>query len=243
MKVGAIVQARYSSTRLPGKVLLPLKGHSVLYHDIQRMKQSKLIDEIIIATSTNPKDDLIVKEAKNIGVDYFRGSEQDVLSRYYFAAEERNYDVIVRMTSDCPLIDPNVVDKVIEAFFENGLEVSTNATLDLEKRTYPRGFDTEVFSFELLLDAHRRACMPYQREHVTPYIYENAKNVTHVMNNKDYSGYRLTLDTLDDYNLIGKIYDDLYHGEHDFYMEEIISLLVTKPDLVMINQHVKQKGI
>lgn len=241
MKVGVIVQARYASTRLPGKVLLPLKGHSVLYHDIQRIRQAKRIDEIIVATSTNERDGAIVNEAKSIGVKCFRGSELDVLSRYYLAAKENGLDIIVRITSDCPLIDPHVVDKVIDEFFDNNCDISTNASPDLANRTYPRGFDTEVFSFEKLSEANREASKDYQREHVTPYIYENSIRVNYVKNDIDYSRYRLTLDTSEDYNLICKVYDCLYKGIHDFYLQEIVELLTSKPELIRINQHIEQK--
>lgn len=243
MKIGAIIQARYGSTRLPGKVLLPLGGRSVLYHDIERVKQAERIEKIIIATSTHKQDDKIVKEAKSLGATYFRGSEQDVLARYYHAAKENKLDTIVRITSDCPLIDPFVVEQGISLFLEHETTIVTNATTDVSKRTFPRGLDVEVFSFDTLEWAFQKAVKAYQREHVTPFIYESVKQVTHLFNDVDYSNYRWTLDTREDYELITQIYDHLYKGYHNFYLSDIINLMEKYPELKLVNAHVEQKRI
>lgn len=243
MKVIGIVQARMGSTRLPGKVMMKIKGEAVLFFVIERVKQSKLIDQIVIATTTNKQDDVIVKEAKRLKVDCFRGSEEDVLSRYYNAAQNYNADVVVRITSDCPLIDPKLNDKVIGFYLENNsYDLVTNAG-PVEKRTYPRGLDIEVFSFQKLEEAYNKADKKYQREHVTPYIYENSEDLFFITSEVDYSDIRLTLDTSEDFDLIQKIFEKLYHGKHDFYLKEIINLFNAEPTLKRINQHVEQKKI
>ncbi|GAB6100049.1 NTP transferase domain-containing protein [Halanaerocella petrolearia] len=242
-KVAAIIQARMGSTRLPGKVMKNLCGQSVLAHVIERVKQSDLIDEIIIATTVLDKDDVIVDESKNYDVKYYRGSEENVLSRYYYAAKENNIDTIVRITSDCPLIDPFVVDEIIKSYKENNYRLVTNAGPSLEDRTYPRGLDTEVFSFKMLKRAFEKSEKEYQLEHVTPYIYENNEEIYYYKNETDYSNYRLTLDEDDDLKLIKIIYSKLYNGEHDFYLNEIIELMKQNSKLVKINSNVEQKKL
>lgn len=243
MKVVAIIQARTGSTRLPGKIMKKLNEKTVLAHDIERIKQSKLIDDIVVATTTNPNDDIIEVEAKLIGVKVFRGSELDVLSRYYHAAKEDNTDVIIRITSDCPLFDPNLLDEMLYFYLKNQYDIVSNAGNDLATRTYPRGLDTEIFSFAYLEQAYYNANKNYQREHVTPYIYENAKKIYYYKNTVDYSKYRWTLDTEEDWILISKIYNYLYHGAHDFYLEDIIKLLNEHPLLNDINKHIEQKEL
>lgn len=240
-KVVCIIQARMGSTRLPGKVLKDLFGKTVLEHLIERVKQSKLIDEIIIATTESEKDNAIVEQAEKSGVKYFRGSEKDVLNRYYNAAKESNAAIVVRITSDCPLIDPFIIDDVIRFFQENDYSIVTNAGNDLNQRTYPRGLDVEVFSFEALQKAFKYATENYQREHVTPYIYEHAEKIYYYKNNIDYSNYRWTLDTEEDFELISMIYKLLYRGEHDFYFDDILKVFEQHPELSKINEHVEQK--
>lgn len=243
MKIGAIIQARMGSTRLSGKVMKNLEGKTVLEHVIARVKQSKMIDEIIIATTTHNRDDVIVTEALRSGVKVFRGSEENVLSRYYYAAKENTIDVIVRITSDCPLIDPKVLDEVIQCFVNNNYDIVSNAGADLSKRTYPRGLDTEVFSFRVLEDSFTNAIEAYQREHVTPYIYENSVRIYYYMNDINYSKHRWTLDTDEDFSLIAEIYRYLYHGQHDFYLNDIIKLFETRQELFDINAHIEQKKL
>lgn len=170
-KIVAIIQARMGSTRLPGKVMKKMFGRTVLSHVIERVKQSEEINEIVIATSTLEQDEVISKEAKKCGVNCFRGSEDDVLSRYYFTAKENNADAVVRITTDCPLIDPSIIDKIINNYKKNSYNLVTNAGIDTSQRKYPRGLDTEVFSIKDLEKAFSNAIESYQREHVTPYIY------------------------------------------------------------------------
>lgn len=243
MRIGAIIQARMGSTRLPGKVMKILLDKTILEHVIVRVKQSKLIDEVIIATTTHDKDNVIENEALRCGAFVFRGSEDDVLSRYYLAAKEHNLDVVVRITSDCPLIDPIVLDEIIKFYLDNDFGIVSNAGSDASSRTYPRGLDTEVFSYEKLENAYYEASESHHREHVTPYIYEESEAVVFYRNSVDYSKYRWTLDTEEDFILISKIYNDLYDGKHDFYMQDIIKLFKQNPELYFVNAHIEQKKI
>jgi spore coat polysaccharide biosynthesis protein SpsF len=244
MKTTAIIQARMGSTRLPGKILKDLMGKTVLRHVIERVGQSKCIDEIVIATTTLQSDDMVVNEAVKCGVKYFRGSEEDVLARYYLAAKENEADIVVRITSDCPLIDPIVIDKVIVFFKEQKVyDIVSNASSNLRERTYPRGLDTEVFSFDALENAYKKANMQYQREHVTPYIYENSSLIYYIKNKIDYSMHRWTLDTEEDFMLIKELYYHLYQNKHNFYLQDIIRLFKLYPELIQINAHIEQKRL
>lgn len=243
MKTVAIIQARMGSTRLPGKVLMKLQGRTVLDHVITRVKQAKLIDEIIVATTTLSEDDVLSEEAKRYGVRVFRGSSDNVLSRYYEAATEAEADVVIRITSDCPLIDPVIIDEVIDFHKKNNYSIVTNAGNVLKQRTYPRGMDVEVFSYKNLELANLNASKTYHFEHVTPYIYESLNNTFYFSNNIDYSKYRLTLDTFEDFELLTQVYKHLYRKQHDFYLNEIIELLTLRPELNELNNHVEQKKL
>lgn len=243
MKTGVIIQTRMGSSRLPGKVMLELFGKPVIQHVIERIGQSKEIDEIVIATTKLTQDDVIAKEAEKNGVKCFRGSEEDVLSRYYYAAEKYEIETVVRVTSDCPLIDPFITDSIIKCFKDNQFDIVTNASSDLKTRTYPRGLDTEVFSFSVLEDAFNYAKKTYQREHVTPYIYEISKKIHNYKASEDYSKYRWTLDTYEDFELIKTIYAKLYRGQHDFYYKDILDLIEQYPNIARINEAVEQKKL
>ncbi len=243
MKVGAIIQARMGSTRLSGKVMKEIKGKTVLSHVIERVKQSNLIDEIIIATTVHERDYVIENEAIKCGAKVYRGSEEDVLSRYYLAAKENNIDIIVRITSDCPVIDPYVMDEVIKFYLKEKYDLVTNAGSDTNQRTFPRGLDIEVFSFKSLDNAFINGRERYHREHVTPYIYEQSNKIYYFKNDVNYSNYRWTLDTEEDFKLIIEIYNRLYKGRHDFYFQDIIGIFKDEPQLVKINAHIEQKKI
>ncbi|MEC2159777.1 glycosyltransferase family protein [Virgibacillus halodenitrificans] len=243
MKIAAIIQARMGSTRLSGKVMKDIKGRTVLSHVIERVKQSNLIDEIIIATTVQERDNVIENEAFKCGAKVYRGSEEDVLSRYYLAAKENNIDIIVRITSDCPVIDSNVIDEIINFYLEEKYDIVTNAGSDLSQRTFPRGLDTEVFSFEVLEAAFINGREKYQREHVTPYIYENSNKIHYFKNDVDFSMYRWTLDTEEDFKLISEVYNRLYMGKHDFYLHDIIEIFKQEPKLFTFNAHIEQKKI
>lgn len=242
MKIVAIIQARMGSTRLPGKVLLKLQGKSVLEHVIERVKQATLIDEIIVATTTLPEDDVLAAKAMRYGVRVHRGSSDNVLSRYYEAAKKAEAQVVVRITSDCPLIDPFVINHVIEMYYHTANQLVTNVGTNPNERTFPRGLDVEVFSFEALEKAHNQATKDYEREHVTPLIYDLHQNhISCYVNEVNYAKYRWTLDTTADLELISEIYTCLYHGRHDFYLHDIIKLFKEQPQLFEINGHIEQK--
>lgn len=242
MRNAVIMQARIGSTRLSGKVMKELCGKTVLAHDIERIRIAEKVDEIIVATTIDINDDIIAKEALKCGAKVFRGSEEDVLSRYYYAAKENNIDVIIRITSDCPLIDPNILDELIKFFNEHSYDHVSNQSPVLEERTYPRGLDIEIFTFDKLEQAFNNAKEHYQREHVTPYIYESSTNIYRYKNIVNYSKYRWTLDTIEDWNLISKVYEYLYKGKHDFFMDDIIELMKKHPELEKINNMIEQKA-
>lgn len=241
MNIVAIIQARMGSSRLPGKVLLQLKGHSVLYHVIKRVKAAKEIDKIIIATTNKKEDDEIVNEALKSNVISFRGSENDVLSRYYHSAVNNSADIIVRITSDCPLIDPGIISKAIKTYTEQEFDYISNTI----ERSYPRGLDVEVFSFDSLYEAYRNAIHPEEREHVTPYIYKHPSQFKIASFNHDlnYSDYRWTLDTPEDWMLIERIYENLYVEDNLFDWTSVLELMEKHPELPLINSHVEQKKL
>jgi len=237
-----IIQARTGSTRLSNKIFLELEGKAVLGWDIERLEQSRLINKIVIATPDSPENDVIEKYVKenypDVGI--FRGSENDVLDRYYQAAKKYDADIVIRITSDCPLIDAEVVDKVIQTFLDSDVDYASNV---LGKRTYPRGFDTEVFSFASLERMWKEAKDKDDREHVTLYLRKHPEIFTteNVINEKDYSEYRLTLDEQVDYDLIKIIYQKLLPKNKYFTLEEIIKLLEENPELTKINENIEQK--
>jgi spore coat polysaccharide biosynthesis protein SpsF len=237
-RVGVIIQARMGSTRLPGKVMRPILGKPMLEILIERLKRSKRRVSLIIATTQNKNDDIIAELARRLEVACFRGSQEDVLDRYYKAAKEYNMDVIVRITSDCPLADPALMDALIDYYFANPQIDYVSNTL---KRTYPRGFDVEVFSFASLEKAAKEANKAYQREHVTPFIEENMKKLSYE-DTRDSSIYRVTVDTMADFALITYIYE-LLHKNGDFGYRKIVDLLDSRPDLVALNKHIEQKII
>jgi spore coat polysaccharide biosynthesis protein SpsF (cytidylyltransferase family) len=236
MNIVVITQARVGSTRFPGKIMKEILGKKVLIHDLDRIKEMKTINKIVVATTDLEKDDSIIntvkKYNKNIGI--YRGSEDDVLDRYYKAAKEFNANVIVRITSDCPLIDPNISDLVVETFLENKCDYCCNNM----PRTYPHGLDTEVFSFEALERAWREARKSYEREHVTPYIRESPDKfkIINVRNNVDLSNLRWTLDYPEDFEFITEIYKRLSPKKKIFYRQDILDVLNKEPWLIEINK-------
>ena len=234
MKTSAIIQARMGSSRLPNKALLDIEGKPVLWHVINRLSRSNSIDEIILATTISPADDAIENFAKENGVKYFRGSENDVLDRYYQCAKTNGADIIVRITADCPLIDPEVVDKVVDYF--KGHIGEYDYVANVIPPTYPDGLDTEVFSFKTLEKAWNEARLTSEREHVTAYIYKNPKKfrLFNVTNDKDYSEFRWTVDTENDLAFVREIYKR-FGGKEMFYMEDIVSLLDKNPEIAAIN--------
>ena len=243
MKVAAIIQARMGSTRLPGKILKTVNGKTLLEYQIERVKQAKSIDQIIIATTTKNSEQPIVELCGKIGINYYRGSEQDVLSRYYEAKLKYDVDVIVRLTSDCPIIDPEVIDKVVNQYLRN--QSSVDYVANTLERTYPRGLDTEVFSSEALTKAYHDAFLSRDREHVTTYLYKNPNlfKLQGVKNEQDYSRYRWTVDTEEDFELIRLIINELYNPDKIFLLEDVIKLLTVYPEWNEINAHTEQKKV
>ena len=243
MKVVAIIQARMGSTRLAGKVLMNIAGKPMLWHVVSRLNYSKLINKIIIATSANKSDDPIEAFCDRYRVDYLRGSEEDVLDRYYQAARAYQADPIVRITADCPLIDPEVTDKTISGYVNNA-EIFNGASNTIH-RTYPRGLDTEVMSFSALGACWEKANRDYQREHVTAYIYEHPDlfKMYSVENNVDLSHLRWTVDEGVDMDFVREIYGRLYKENDIFLMNEVLDILEREPTLKEINRHVKQKAV
>ena len=236
-----IVQARMTSTRLPGKVMKIVCGKPLLEHLINRLKRVKCADQIVIATTVNETEDIIVELCKKLDISYYRGSEEDVLGRYYEAAVEYGGDVIIRITSDCPVIDPDVVSYLIDFYMRN-LKKYDYVTNTL-KRTYPRGMDAEIVSFKALKEAHFNAYDPLDREHVTPFI-RNRPTQYHLHNIKyssDLSRYRLTVDTSEDMELIRRIFESLYYQNPLFSLNDMLDQMERTPEWETINTHVEIK--
>jgi spore coat polysaccharide biosynthesis protein SpsF len=240
MRVVAIIQARMGSTRLPGKVLKDLGGETVLARVAKRTGRAKLLDEVVVATSVLPADDAIARECEALQVACFRGDELDVLDRYYRAAQKFGADIIVRITSDCPLIDPELIDATIRSSLAERADYASNSLV----HSYPRGLDVEVFTADALERASTAAKEKYQRTHVTPYLYEHAElfKLVSVTGEVDHSEYRWTLDTSEDWELIRAIYKH-FENRDDFRWFEVLKLMEDQPELAALNSHVHQKTL
>jgi len=241
MHVVAIIQARMGSTRLPGKVLLDLEGDTVLARVVTRMRRARLVNEVAVATSVNMIDDVIEEECHRLQTVVFRGSESDVLDRYYRAAEKIGADIVLRITADCPLIDPEVCDLTVRACLENGPDYASN-TLE---RTYPRGLDVEVFSRSALSRAWQAAEDACSREHVTPYIYQHPEqfNLLSVKAEQDNSQHRWTLDTKEDLVFLRRVYKLLGNLKPTATWHDVLTILNRNPELTTINRHIEQKAL
>jgi len=240
VRIIAIIQARMGSTRSPGKVLMDLGGKSVLSRVVDRLRRAKRLDEVVVATTNSDADDAIVRECHQLKVGYFRGSENDVLDRYQRAARACAAQVVVRITSDCPLIDPELVDETIGAFQQQRADYGSNVF----PRTYPRGLDIEVFTTAALEQAWNDAQEAYQREHVTPYFYEHPElfRLASLRGQVDYSQYRWTLDTAEDLVLLRTIYARFFNRD-DFSWTKVIRLMEHEPELAELNSQVAQKAM
>lgn len=234
MSIVAIIQARVGSTRLPGKVLKKIEGRTVLEHVINRVQAAKKIDDIVIATTVKKKDLEIVQLCAKLGISIFCGSEDDVLDRYYQTARLFKAEHIVRITSDCPLIDPKVIDKVIELYFNKNADYATNTIPE----TFPDGLDTEIFSFEILSTAWKNAKLFSEREHVTPYIRKNPNifKLANFKSNINLKNKRWTIDESIDLKFIKIIYKNLYAKDSLFGMRKILDFLKTHPEVEEINK-------
>jgi len=239
-KVVCVSQARMTSTRLPGKVLMEAAGLSLVEHHLNRLKRARNLDAAVLATTVNATDDPLATAATRIGLPVFRGSESDVLGRFAGAAAMMEADVVVRVTSDCPLIDPELIDALIEAR-EAGSDYSW-----IDVTRWPRGFDAEIFARELLDEADRTATDPYEREHVTPYIYRRPERfrlgppLTPAPGEWD-RAWRLCVDEAADLELVRRILGELLPAEPDFNRHDIRELLDRRPDWSTINRNVAQK--
>ena len=235
---GIISQARMTSTRLPGKVLLKVLDKPLIQYHVERLQWSNL--PIYIATTTNKTDDAIIDFCKELNISYYRGDEHNVLSRFYECALKNKLDVIVRVTSDCPLIDGKIIQEAVKQYME--WNNSTIYYSNCLKRTFPRGFDFEIFSFKALKEAVENATDQSELEHVTPYINTNRSGkiiLKHFVYKKDESAYRLTVDTPEDFELIKELIENFNCEKKG--TSEVIRLLKLNPHLTKINQHIEQK--
>ena len=240
LNIGVITQVRVTSTRLPAKVLLSVGGRTYLEHHLDRLSRTGL--PVIVATTTNLHDDLVVQVCEEAGVPVFRGSEDDVLSRFAGASHEHKLDGIVRVTSDCPLIDPEIVAAGVDRWrVENDFDLYLSNCL---QRTYPRGMDYEIFSAARLYDAEAKATLRADREHVTPYLHQNRSGEMRLLNlpwDRDGSQYRLTLDTADDWKLLDALIEDF--DATGLSCAELVTILDSHPELATLNAHIEQKKL
>jgi spore coat polysaccharide biosynthesis protein SpsF len=238
-RIAAVIQARMGSTRLPGKVLADILGKPMLWRVVERVRASRTVDQVVVATSIKAEDDQIAELCQLQEVACFRGSEEDVLDRYYQAAREYRGEIVVRITSDCPLIDRDVIDKTVLSFLKEEVDYASNSIV----RTYPRGLDTEVFTFEALERAHAEARQPYQRSHVTPYLYENPAlfRILSVTAEADHSACRWTVDTKEDLAFVRAVYGRL--GAENCGFEEVLRFMREFPQLAELNRGIVQKAL
>ena len=234
----AVLQARVSSSRLPGKVLRLIQGQPMLARQIERIVRAKNIDEVVVATSAECGDDPIFEMCRKVGVACFRGSLEDVLDRVFLAASSRAARDVVRLTGDCPLADPDVIDCVIDAYRQSGADYASNTL----QPTLPDGLDVEVVSFSALQRAWVDARLPSEREHVTPYVYTHPElfRLHPVEWPVDLSSLRWTVDTAADFEFVTAVYEKLYPTKPAFKMDDVLKLLDSRPDLLTINEGQKR---
>lgn len=238
IKVVIVVQARMSSSRLPGKVLLPILGKSLLYRMIERLRMVKHKVQIVIATSTDVNDDAIEIEAAVIRIPCYRGSLDNCLDRHYQAGKLYNADVVIKIPSDCPLIDPQIIDEVLDFYFAH--EGEYDFVSNLHPATFPDGNDVEIMTMPCLQKTQAEASRPLELEHTTPYIWENPDNFKLAnitwSTGLDYSmSHRFTIDYQSDYDFINRVYEELYPQKVNFSCDDILSLLKEKPEIYQIN--------
>ncbi|MWV40050.1 glycosyltransferase family protein [Natrialba sp. INN-245] len=247
VKTIAVIQARVGSTRLPGKVMYPLDGRPTLERVTQRVNKADSVANVVTATSTTSQDDVIEHCTRNYGGDLVRGSESDVLSRFARAVDRYDPEIVVRITGDCPLIDPEVVDEVVESLRATSTDYATN----IMDRTFPRGFDVEAFTTDAFNELYDEATKPHHREHVTPYFREHpnvfklenisSEQVYDVEWMQDRTDLRLTLDEADDYEVLRRIYESVPYDEILPVRKAV--RYVDENGLMEINESVKQKEV
>lgn len=231
-----IVQARIGSSRFPGKIMKLILGKTVLEHQIERMQYAQKCGMIVVATSENPLDDAIVSLCRERKIEVFRGNENDLLERHYRCAKEYHADIVAKIPSDCPLIDSRIIDNVFDYFDTHSDDFVSN----LHPATYPDGNDCEVMTIETLERAYREAQKPLEREHTTPYIWEHPEKFTigNVSWEKglDYSmSHRFTIDYVEDFEFISRVFEELYPTNPQFSLEDILELLERKPEIYQLN--------
>jgi len=237
-KTIAIVQARMSSSRLPGKVLKNLAGKPAIWHVFNQLSFSKKIDQIVLATSINEEDDQLEEWARKNDINFFRGDLDNVLKRFYDTASYYNGDIIVRITADCPLIDPSVVDKVIQKFLEGNYDYLSNTN----PPTFPDGLDTEVFTFNTLKEAYQNAKLKSELEHVTPYIWNHPEKfkLGNLTSSENYEHLRWTLDNPEDYKFLSEIFDNLFIENSHISHKTVLDFLAENEQLIEINSKIKR---
>jgi spore coat polysaccharide biosynthesis protein SpsF len=243
-KIVAIIQARMTSSRLPGKVLIDIAGFPMLYHVIKRVFSAQMVDQIVVATTDDPADDQIEEFCNSINISCFRGHPFDVLDRYYQAASKFQADIIVRITADCPIMDPTLIDTLIQSFLDTGVDFGANRLPPPWKRTYPIGLDIEIARFEALEKAWQDAESQFEREHVMPYLYDQPGRFKILLahHEPDYGEKRWTVDTPQDLELINLIFEH-FSPRIDFSWLEVIDLTKSNPDLEKINTGISAKNV
>lgn len=237
--VVAIIQARCGSSRLPNKVFADICGHSLIWHVVNRLKHAKTINKIIIATTISSNDDKLSQWALDNNIEVYRGSENDVLNRFYEAAQSTDADIVIRITADDPLKDPDILDRVVNELLQENIDVSTNNL----PPTFPEGLDVEAFTKEALIKAEKESDDPFEREHVTQYFYHNPHlfKIHNILNDSDLSYLRWTIDENSDLEMIREIYSLLFRGDSEiFYLPEILELLIEHPDIIQMNTNVQR---
>jgi len=263
MNIVAIIQGRMGSSRLPGKVLLDIAGKPMIQRVIERASRSRTLDRVIVATTHDPGDDPLAAFASSIGVVFTRGSLHDVLDRYYQAAKDQRADVVVRITADCPLVDPELIDKTVEVVRDGCMgqtfDFAANRLPPPFTRTIPIGLDVEVCTFAALERAWRESTQAFHREHVMPYLYENTSlsafaptllsgtsprgfKVAQLNNLVDYGSLRWTVDTPEDLEFIRQVFARLDDRE-TFNWKDILALVQREPELSAINADVRHKSM
>ncbi len=240
----AIIQARLGSSRLPGKVLKEIQGKPMLWHVVERTKKAKTVNQVVVATTTDPGDESISSFCKAQGYPVYCGSVQDVLDRYYQAAKEYLADIVVRITSDCPLVDPGLIDTTVNALLEHDVDFTANRLPPPFTRTFPIGLDVEVCTFSALEKAWHEASSQHEREHVMPYLYEKQGRfkVWQVNNPVDYGKLRWTVDTPADLEVIRKVFAH-FSGRIDFNWQDVLALNENSPEIFKTNVGVVQKTL
>ncbi len=258
-RVVAIIQARMSSSRLPGKVLLDIGGQPMLARVVARTSRATTVNQVIVATTTDASDDPVAACCDSIGVTYTRGSMHDVLDRYYQAAKQSKADVVIRITADCPVIDPVLIDECVNTLLDGSFDFTCNRLPPPFTRTYPIGLDTEVCTFTALEKAWNESTETFHREHVMPNLYEGVElsvvsgqlsaglsqrgfKIAQLHHDVDYGSYRWTVDTPEDLEFMHQVYAR-FDGRDDFSWNEVLDLVHNENDLMQINAGIKHKTL